>query len=776
LNICTVICRNYRAQARVLAESFAAHSPDGDCVVLILDERRGATTSLLDEPYRTIWLEDLGSPCIEEMAGIYTALEFSTAVKPWLLAWMLDTYGADGPVAYFDPDIAIVSTMPELKSDLREAAIVLTPHLTAPNPLDGLNPTEQHLLLAGTYNLGFIALSEHPEARRMLEWWKERLRWDCIVDPSAGFFVDQRFVDFVPGLFEDVKILRHPGYNIAYWNMATRCLTPLGPSAEWDGGEPRFLHFSGFDPRQRNVVSRHQNRLDLAAAPGLASVFADYADRLLGHGYASFSSIPYGLAAMCSGAAVTAPVRLAYRCFLRDGGEGSLFSREGEERLRAYLRSADPAQPDLSRAECLAIAERPHLFGCVDEGASNEVLREQIRCSAAVSELFGSLVEEPFGAPDVRPEQRSNQSPGSIDLGINVLGYLDSTVGVGEVARRLIGALDELRAPVWPIALPMEITGKRVPFLSPARSDGLPFGHTLVCVNADALPKVASDFAGADFRGRFVSGVWWWELDVFPSHFHEAFRFVDQVLVGSTFIAEGLRRVAPVPVHHVPIPIWMDYAMQPNRQVFGERAAGADFIFYFSFDYFSVFRRKNPLGLVEAFTRAFAELDGAHLVIKSINHEHFPEEQAMLARATAGRGDITLIERFVSVEDRDGMTGSCDCYVSLHRSEGLGMTMAEAMYAGKPVIATGYSGNRDFMNDDNSYLIAYELAPVGPGTSPYPEDALWAEPDIDQAARRMREVFEDRVASTDLGNRAAASIRETNSITATADALKAIFA
>jgi glycosyltransferase involved in cell wall biosynthesis len=189
----------------------------------------------------------------------------------------------------------------------------------------------------------------------------------------------------------------------------------------------------------------------------------------------------------------------------------------------------------------------------------------------------------------------------------------------------------------------------------------------------------------------------------------------------------------------------------------------------------SVFKRKNPLGLVDAFVRAFDDGSGAHLVIKSINHEHFGKEHATLGEAASNRRDITLIDRYVSVQDRDLMTMSCDCYVSLHRSEGLGMTMAEAMYAGKPVIATGYSGNLDFMTNSNSHLVSYQLVPVGHGAQPYPAHATWAEPNLSEAADLMKQVHEDRVAGIQLGEVAAQSIRETHSVSAAASAIRSIF-
>jgi glycosyltransferase involved in cell wall biosynthesis len=195
------------------------------------------------------------------------------------------------------------------------------------------------------------------------------------------------------------------------------------------------------------------------------------------------------------------------------------------------------------------------------------------------------------------------------------------------------------------------------------------------------------------------------------------------------------------------------------------------FCFLFVFDYRSVFRRKNPLAAVRAFSAAFAPGEGASLVVKSVAGDDFPAEREALRTAAAERPDVHLIEDTVSAEAKNAMIAGCDCYLSLHRSEGLGLTMAEAMYFGRPVIATGYSGNLDFMTEENSFQVRYEMAPIGADTEPYPADGEWAEPDPVHAAELMRRVFEDPPQATARARQAAADIRRTHSRAAAAEIL-----
>ncbi|MDX6660122.1 MAG: hypothetical protein QOJ55_944, partial [Solirubrobacteraceae bacterium] len=179
----------------------------------------------------------------------------------------------------------------------------------------------------------------------------------------------------------------------------------------------------------------------------------------------------------------------------------------------------------------------------------------------------------------------------------------------------------------------------------------------------------------------------------------------------------------------------------------------------FSFDHNSVFARKNPLGLIEAFTRAFEPGQGAALAIKAINGERHPEAHRALADAAAAHPDVHLIDRYVSRADKDAMIDACDVYASLHRAEGFGFPLAEAMWLGKPVIATGYSGNLDFMSAQNSWLVDHDLVPIGEGADPYPPTGEWAEPDLDHAAALMREAFAEPEAARARGERGQADVR-----------------
>jgi len=162
------------------------------------------------------------------------------------------------------------------------------------------------------------------------------------------------------------------------------------------------------------------------------------------------------------------------------------------------------------------------------------------------------------------------------------------------------------------------------------------------------------------------------------------------------------------------------------------------------FDFFSTIQRKNPVGLIEAFRRAFDSGAGPQLVLKTINGVHRPHALEEVLWAARGRPDVHVIDRSLSARERDALLVGCDCYVSLHRSEGFGLTLAECMALGKPVIGTAFSAPTDFMTAENSYPVPYELTRVGADCEIYPADGTWAEPDIEEASRLMRTVVERR--------------------------------
>jgi glycosyltransferase involved in cell wall biosynthesis len=323
--------------------------------------------------------------------------------------------------------------------------------------------------------------------------------------------------------------------------------------------------------------------------------------------------------------------------------------------------------------------------------------------------------------------------------GLNIVGFLRAELGLGEVARHIVRAVAHTGLPLSAVTY-RRVKSRQEHPLAWRESSSAPYDTNIVCVNADQLPMLNHDAGPAFFRDRHTIGVWFWELEHFPTHLHRAFALVDEVWVASEFVRSAIARETEKPVHVIPLPVGDRQPMESLSR--DELDLPEGFLFFFSFDFLSVFERKNPLAVVEAFNRAFFPGEGPVLLIKSVNGDRDAQSLERLLEAVGDRPDILVRDRYLSAEKMRGLFETCDCYVSLHRSEGFGLTIAEAMLAGRPVVATGYSGNMVFTHDRNSYLVPFRPARVGEGCFAYPPGGEWADPDVDAAGRLMRHVYE----------------------------------
>lgn len=351
-------------------------------------------------------------------------------------------------------------------------------------------------------------------------------------------------------------------------------------------------------------------------------------------------------------------------------------------------------------------------------------------------------VAEPFARPRQIPER--------LEPGVNFVGFLEAESGLGEVARRLAAVLEASEVPL--AAIPYRDTlGRQGHAVDLPLAEDAPYDTNLISLSADDLVRFAADVGTGFFARRYSIGVWFWETTVFRASDREATRFLDEIWVASEYVHQAIASQVDIPVHVVPIPI------EPPPGPFRVRSdldLSDRFMFLFVFDFWSA-ERKNPVAVVRAFTSAFEPDEGPVLVLKSINGQEWEPEQLERLRAAGGeREDIVVRDGYISGAERDSYVEACDCYVSLHRSEGLGLTMAEAMACGKPVIATAYSGNLEFMSEENSHLVPYRLVGVPETWWAHAPGARWAEPNVDVAARLMRSVWEHPEESRALGSRA----------------------
>jgi glycosyltransferase involved in cell wall biosynthesis/SAM-dependent methyltransferase len=352
-----------------------------------------------------------------------------------------------------------------------------------------------------------------------------------------------------------------------------------------------------------------------------------------------------------------------------------------------------------------------------------------------------------------------------MEPGANIVGFFKAEFGHGEAARRIAAAIERAGIPYSTVTMRASHHRQQHDFAE--RSGPTSYPTNVVCLNPEHVLEFA-EWGGRELlASRYTIGAWCWEGSRFPSSLRPALGLVDEIWVASDFVNGLFTAETDKPVLTFPMPVEPG---EPPKLTRADVGLPEDrFVFLFVYDFFSTIERKNPLGLIEAFSRAFPPGSGPLLLLKSINGDTWRDELTRVQEAAAAHPDIRVVDAFLPADHVQALTALADCYVSLHRSEGFGLTIADAMAFGKPAIATRYSGNLAFMDDTNSYLVNAGLATVPGGIPNYPAGTVWAEPSLDHAAELMRRVVEQPDEARERGEAGRRVILEHHSLEQTAE-------
>ena len=731
----TVVAHHRLPFARVLADSFARYHPQIEFSILVLDAdedqpRECGTAKLLR---LSDVLRDSGDA--ERWPLLYDEAQLIALGRPKLLQHLLETGASE--VIYLEPD-----------------AWIFAPFVR------GLEPQEA-LLAAGTPRgnnappLTWIRVRAGAETF-LADWSRDLQETDALGRKDEGIDADLRLSERIK------RQVPEPETTIGFWNIAEHELLPASAGYRIDRHPLQLFHFAGYNPAQPHLLSSWQGispGILLSEHPALASLCAEYQEALRSAAAQVSAPDTFQFSQLPSGLPINGTMQRLY-CeahLAAEKGAGETppypFAAGGEAQFLAWLNQPPTAECSSISRYMLALYEaRPDL--------RREFPDPQGADAEALAGWFHNYGLNELQLPErlLPPNFRANVVGDAASLvhhPVNVVGYLRAELGMGEAGRLLVAAVEAGGIPVNTVTY--EATSSRQ--LHPLPREG---GKTasadinLLCLNAAELPTFRSVTSDEFFVGRYNIGDWSWEAEDFPAEYHGAFGLVDEVWVESEYMRLALAKVSPKPVYKFTLPIVAPETNSALDRSHFDLPAG--FLFLFSFDFFSVIDRKNPTGLIEAFCRAFRPNEGPVLVIKTINGDRRIREIEQVRYAARGRSDIELRDGYLSAFEKNTLTSLCDCYVSLHRAEGYGLTMAEAMALARPVIATGYSGNLEFMTEENSYLCRSERCAVGPGRQPYPPESTWSEPDLADAARLMRHVFENQSEAAARGRFAAADV------------------
>jgi hypothetical protein len=743
------------ACAAITEKSFLAHHRDVPITVVIVDDRFGEASR--NRPnWRRLTADDLGpghTPReLARLAMTYDAQTLCRVVLPSVAKQLMEVRSLTTLIVL--PDDAEVRSPFPLTSFV-DGLHTFRVRMTDP-PNDGRLPDQRNEVESGTVDQDCFVVSG-IDGRNVLQDWAHKLARNPLENSDHFDAVRANWLDILALRRSDV-IVSEP-IIASYRNFD-----------ELDIQDATVVRFSGFDAARPWALSTRSGawpRVRLSENPALEQMARLRSSTLLSERQDGLHE-PYG--ALPNGHQIDQVMRSLYRSALvmaeREGleeppnpfvvGEADAFTdwlaEPLESGLSRYLLALQRARPDV--AARFGADPGAYLVWSKRDAARVGVWAPRVtgansRSTPASKLLPNASMTDPMSA--VRSNTPVEQS------GINVVGLLSAQMGIGEQGRLTLRTIADSKVP-FSIVDHDATVSKRDPALLESfgnRPSGFPFDVDLLMVNADQTGETLKAFGRGGRTNRPTIGLWAWEVQQFPERMHHAFDLVSEVWVLSDFSRDALQRAAAefgVRVYTFPmrLPVAASPATPESTSSALARLTSLGVpvgvpMFAFAFDYFSVTERKQPWAVVDAFRRAFPAPTpaGPRLVIKSINHEFFPADRERLLYAVGGRDDVIVIEGYLPAEQRDAFIRGATAYVSLHRAEGYGLTLAEAMSVGTPTIATGWSGNMQFMTPENSFLVPISLVDIAADTPIYAGLGQWAEPDLDVAASFMQRVLDE---------------------------------
>ncbi|MDR2121837.1 MAG: glycosyltransferase family 4 protein [Flavobacteriaceae bacterium] len=344
-------------------------------------------------------------------------------------------------------------------------------------------------------------------------------------------------------------------------------------------------------------------------------------------------------------------------------------------------------------------------------------------------------------------------------FGVNLTGFFRAEIGFGEAIRGNLKALQEVNVKTKAVNFNLNLKHRLNDDSVDTVEDNI-YPVNIVHVNMDTIWQFLKEKSSDFFKDKYNIGYWAWEMEDFPEKYCENFALYDEIWTCSKYCLDSISFKSPIPVVNIPHPIDIKEA-DINTEYDSGLSDKETYKFLFIFDYNSSIVRKNAFAVIEAFEKAFGKEDGrVSLILKTSIPSHYTDDKNRLMSRIKDFKNIIYKEEMLRRGDLLSLISQSDCYVSLHRSEGFGLTVAEAMALGKPVIATGYSGNMEYMNVNNSFPVKYKMVKLERDLGPLLKGNYWSEPDVEHASEMMKFVFENQEYAKEIGTKAKRDIQQ----------------
>lgn len=787
MDACTIISRNYIPFARTMIKSYRKYHPEGRFFVLLLDKPEGLDLS--KEPWETVFAEDLGMGTeLDTLRMLYSAYEMSMSLRPAFMLHLMRKKNSER-LLFLDSDLYFTGRLHEADQWLNDHALSICVSIREPLPDDNCHPSDKDFILAGSLNGGFVLARRCEETERTMEWLDGKLRKEGYYRPYEGLFGDQKWLDLWVSFCDTLGVIKQKGWNVSHWNIHERPLTKKNDII-FAGDEPMaFYHFSGFRMEDENVISAHQNRYRLDDQPVLAELLQEYRSELTKNDYGSWKKIPYLYDLFENGVRISETVR---RCYEETQGPRT-FPKPHDVRsknfyhwimhpvfpgspitnlhlsiwrmsLHAKARFPDPISKNRDDFAYWILTERKRELSLDPELTHRlstiDLRKKKVRVSLkfltglrhafwpyqkltrAVKKIIGKKLfyrlkprsDGVLGYPYFRL-QITEKRP----HGVTVISAKGAENGVGQAARDLVKALDKAN-------IPHEHIDSRT---APGRQDIVTplkrlFWYDTIVIAGGAqeigdIVQCTELVIGSEQR---IIAALPWESSKFPKKYASGFDLFSEVWAPSTYSADILKQYVNAPVTVMPYVVDVTGKRALDRTAFG--LAKDSFLCLFVFDFYSFVERKNPEAAICAFREAFGDDPKAELLVVGSHADDFPTERNRLRKMIAGFKNVKLHETYLPRPVLLGLIGGSDCYVSLHRSEGFGLTIAEAMALAVPTVATAFGGCTDFLTVDTGFPVAFTPMTLESNVGPYEKGTVWGEANITDAAHTLKYIRGDR--------------------------------
>lgn len=702
----------------------------------------------------------------------YDIIEYCTAIKPSIFLLLAEQF--PGCVLhYFDPDIIILGELLKLREFSEEHSITLIPHMTTPTE-DNFTLSQLAILRAGVFNFGYVGWNPNIKSGwTLIQWWQRRLNKDCRVALDVGIFTDQSWGVFFCSSPE-AGILYDLAYNVAYWNLHERNIDWTSQSGYTCNGEKlQFFHFSGYSPIFPSRLSLHQNRHQLEGLRGLSRLFTEYDAELRSAGFEKWKLKN----------TILQKNQKEYSCVKQHKIERSFLLKDSTSAC-IYNAFKDPNNSRIIYGITwwilyitLKLSDRVVSFKKLLRNSSYHIKAELIIREKHVFtsltlkgiaywryfiiEIIKSFFQQSKQNDFIANNKKSHIPTASSDSlsvevepplefatcsnpkNIAVVGYITAETGLGESVRGIIRSLDRgnISADLYDIsrhyARSMDVEfSSRICDGSGPRSK---YKTCLLHVNADQVPHILREMPGSLLKmAEHRIGYWYWETETLPYGQAAAANYFDEIWVATEFVREALiSSGVKIPVRVIP-PALSALPKAPYGRSYFKLPEDRP-ICLSVFDATSFLGRKNPIAVIQSIKEICDNEDEIKplLVLKTTNLKDSDREELL---RLASPVDLHIINQYLSREETLSLVGLADCFVSLHRAEGLGLSLIDAMRLGTPLVATDYSGPKDFANDDNSFIVPWDYCKARWEDGPY-YGSTWAEPDISTAAKQIRKAL-----------------------------------